>query len=206
MFDITYPKKKTAVKRKYKPETHPQYENLQHPPTIIPDALQWVDRPKRPRISRRFTPFERPGATEFTYKTTPTEMFYGLFGQAENFWRKQSNKKLQELTELYNSTHEKKRKLYQISKTDSKALLAAILHMGLSKKTNWKYYWSQNENRKDCFISKICRYSKLSCRRFRTILNCIRMYDKKKATDLKLNDRNSESFDEHYKVPISFFG
>lgn len=186
---------------------HPLYKNLQMPPEFDGEEREWVERPRRPKNCRRLAPLEKPGAKNFTYKTLPGEMFEEFLKDAGEYWRRQSNKKLKELTEAHNKKNpQKKRKLVQISRTDSKAMMAAILHMGVNKKSNFKDYWSQCESKKDKFIEKLSVYAKLSARKFRKMMSAIRLYDKADATEKKLNDKTNPKFDEHYKVlPYSTF-
>lgn len=44
------------------------------------------------------------------------------------------------------------------------------------------------------------KLSGLSARRFRRIVNSIRLYDKKEATTHKWNKKADENYDEHHKV------
>lgn len=97
-------------------------------------------------------------------------------------------------------THRKKKKLYQISQTDAKALFAAVLYMGSNDKTNYKDYWSKDDDKKDAFIAKLLLYAKLSARKFHRITNAIRLYSKADATEKHWNDKKHSDYDEHYKV------
>lgn len=196
-----YPK--TTKLKKFIPKRHPQCNNVQPPPVFDFKTLKWAGRPRRKQGPRRFAPLEKPGTTSLSYKTSPGDMFKSFFDEPGEFWRQQSNAKLKELTELFNQQNpEKKKKLYQITKNDAKAAITAILHMGSNCKTNYKEYWSQNDNRKDPFIEKLIKYSKLSARRFRQILNCIRLYSKEDATKNGWNNRKSEAYDEHFRVSL----
>lgn len=200
-FDLSKPKKIT--KKKFIPTKHPQYENVQPPPQFNGETLEWSERPKRNVTSRRRAPIEKPGPKNFDYKTLPGEMFMTFFQEAGDLWRKQSNRKLKELTEAHNAKYpEQKRRLYQITETDAKAVIACILHMGMNKKTNYKDYWSTDEDKKDKFVSKVIQYSQLSARKFRKVLSCIRLYDKQDAQDRGLNRKDSGQYDEHFKVMI----
>lgn len=204
--DFNLAKQKVPKQEKRIPKKHPQYDNVQPPPHFDGNELVWKDRPRRPISSRHLAPMEKPGAKNFTYKTSPGEMFEKFFADAGEFWRKQSNKKLKELTELHNRKHpQHKRRLYQITKNDCKAVVACILHMGSNKKSNFATYWSSDPAKNDPFILKIAKYSNMSARRFRKILNCIRLYDKAEAEKLGLSKKTSETFDEHYKVKHSTF-
>lgn len=174
------------------------------PPEFDSETLKWASRPRRKLGSSRFAPFEKPGTKDFSYKTTPGDMFKSFFEEASEFWRCQSNKKLKELTEIYNHKNPlNKKKLYQISRNDAKSVITAILHMGSNCKTNYKDYWTRDENRKDPFMEKLIRYSKLSARRFRQVMNSLRMYSKEEAIKNGWNDKKNAAYDEHYKVCCS---
>lgn len=178
------------------------YKNVLSPPAFDGESLVWVKRPRRRLGSRRFAPFEKPGPRFFKYSDSPSEMFTKMFENAEKYWRKNSNEKIRELTETWNSANpnKKPRKPCLISETDSKAFVAAFLHMGLTDKVSWKNYWSTDSNENDVFINNLKLYSDLSGRRFRYIMNSIRLYDKGQSSAKGWNNRNSDSFDEHFKV------
>lgn len=72
--------------------------------------------------------------------------------------------------------------------------------MGICQKSNYKTYWSKDDEKSDIFIKSLQKYAKLSARKFRKILSCIRMYDKEVASVSGLNNKKSDNFDEHYKV------
>lgn len=59
--------------------------------------------------------------------------------------------------------------------------------MGLSKKTDWKHYWRRKVYQSDLFIKRLFETTGLSERRFRRILNCVRLYDKEDAKEKKLS-------------------
>lgn len=108
------------------------------------------------------------------------------------------------MTEKWNKDHpdNKPRKAFKFSKTDSKAFIAAFLYMGLTDKVEWKNYWSNDDNENDSFVKQLKLYSGLSARRFRKILNAIRLYDKQLASEQGLTDRKKETYDEHHKVMV----
>lgn len=52
----------------------------------------------------------------------------------------------------------------------------------------------------DPFILRLYAATGMSARRFRMILNSIRLYDKEVANEQNLGNRESLDFDEHHKV------
>lgn len=181
---------------------HPMYECLQEPPAVNGEEIEWVKRPHCKIMKRQFTPFEKPGPRNFDYKTSPADLFEQMFEEAGELWRKNSNLKLIELAEAWNAAHpdKKPRKPVVISKSDKKAFVAALLHMGLSNKPEWKQYWSKTRLICDEFITGLKTTAQLSARRFRLIMNSCRLYDKKKAAEMGWSDPKSKNFDEHYRV------
>lgn len=129
-------------------------------------------------------------------------MFMALFDDPMDYWIEQSNLKLRELNEVWNASHEKPRPLFQISKNDARAFICAVLHMGLSNKNRLSKYWSRNELRNDQFILKLYSFTGLSARRFRRIVNCIRLYCKEEAVAKGFDDKSGELYDEHHKVVL----
>lgn len=84
-------------------------------------------------------------------------MFLELSQPAMEYFLKMSNKKLAELTNSWNEKNpdKKPKTVNNITNDECLAFLAAVIHMGLSNKTDWKFYWSKMHERNDDFIRKL---------------------------------------------------
>lgn len=54
--------------------------------------------------------------------------------------------------------------------------------------------------RQDPFIARMFVATKMSARRFRKMINAIRLYDKEYADSMNFSKKDNLDYDEHYKV------